>query len=119
MTQRMLELAEPVGGVHVDEDGADLRRRVLRDHPLDAVRAPDADAVATFDAGCQQPAGDALHFETQLAVGEALVLVAGDERLPIGKERGGAIEALAERLAEQRQVRRTAHVGAHERADYR
>ena len=54
--QRVLELVDPVGGVDVDEDHADLGGGVLRQRPLGAVRAPDADPVALAETRGEHPA---------------------------------------------------------------
>ena len=49
LVERVLELARPVRRVDVDQDHADLRRRVLHEDPLDVVGAPDADPVAGLE----------------------------------------------------------------------
>lgn len=38
-----------VRGIDIDEDRPDLRRRELRDDPLDRIGRPDADAIAVRD----------------------------------------------------------------------
>src|ERR1700692_1893196 len=48
--QHVLQLAQAIGGVDVDQNQASLRRRELRDCPFRAVRGPDADAIAWFKA---------------------------------------------------------------------
>ena len=57
LTQGVLQLGGLVGGVDVDEDGADAGGGVLDDDPLMAVGRPDADAVAGRDAGGEEVAG--------------------------------------------------------------
>ena len=76
LPQRVLELVRPVRRVDVDEDHADLRRRVLDQHPLGAVRAPDAEPVARLEPERQQPAGDLVDRRVELGVGVAQPLVA-------------------------------------------
>ena len=48
--------------------GADFCGRVLRDHPLGAVAAPDADAVAALHAERDQRASRAIGLVAKLAV---------------------------------------------------
>ena len=57
LAQDVLQLGGLVGGVDVDEDGADAGGGVLDDDPLEAIGRPDADAVARRDAQGQQAAG--------------------------------------------------------------
>ena len=51
LLQRVLELVRAIGRVDVDQDHADLGRRVLDQRPLGAVRRPDAEPVALAQAG--------------------------------------------------------------------
>ena len=111
LPQRVLELAQPIRGIDVDENRAGLRRGVLQDEPLRAVRAPDPDAVARLDAERQQSAGNALDFRSKSGVRIAERLVARNEG--VGVRMGGSdpIEAHANRLAEQRLARRSTDIG--------
>ena len=119
LVERVFELAQPVGRVDVDENRANLRGRVLRDHPLGSVRAPDADAVAAFDAEREQRARRAVHFAQQLAVGVAEFLMAGDERVAIPEPRRGTVERRADRLAEKRHRTGTVDIRQHRHRDWR
>ena len=67
LAQHVLELVRAVGGVDVDEDRADLGRRVLHEHPLGAVGRPDADAVARADPEMQQPGRRGVDRRVELA----------------------------------------------------
>ena len=102
LPQRVLELVETIRRVDVDEDGAGLGRRVLRDDPFRAVRAPDAHAIAGLHADRQQAARRTLDFFVKLAIRVAALLMTDDERVAIAERPGGAIEAGADGLAEQR-----------------
>jgi hypothetical protein len=76
LVQRVLEFVGPVGGVDVDEDHAELRRGELDEHPLGAVRAPDAEAVTALEPERKQPASHAVDRVVQLGVRVAQPLVA-------------------------------------------
>src|SRR5207244_1722023 len=93
LLERVLELPPAVRRIDVDQDRARLGRRVLRDQPLGAVRAPEADAIAALDVERDQSARDALDFDPELAVREALLLMTGDERVAGGMRGADAIEA--------------------------
>ena len=56
LLQGVLQLGGLVGGVDVDQDGANARSGVLEHDPLIAIGRPDADAVALLDAVREQPA---------------------------------------------------------------
>ena len=74
LAQGVLQLGGLVGGVDVDEDGADAGGGVLDDDPLLAVGRPDADAVARRHAEGEEAAGGLRDRIPQLAVGGAIVL---------------------------------------------
>ena len=57
LIEDVFQLVGLVGGIDVDQDGADARRGVLDDDPLVAVGGPDADAVARLHAEGQQVRG--------------------------------------------------------------
>ena len=107
---RVAELVATVRRVHVDEDRADLRRGVLRDRPLDAVRTPDPHAIARRDPYGEERAGRPFDLGMQLRVGESEPLMQGDDRLGIGARRGRAVELRPDRPTEQWAIRRPRHV---------
>ena len=107
----VLELARLVGGVHVDEDGADAGGRILRDDPLVAVGGPDADAVALRHPAGQEGSRECGRQLPQLGVGGAEVLGADHQGVAIAVPLHGAAQIGPDRLAEQRHARRAVHVG--------
>src|SRR6266542_3007664 len=111
LLQHVLELVRAVGGVHVDEDGADAGGRVLRHDPLEAVRRPDPDPVALLHAAGEEPSRDEPRLLPQLAVRGAVALVRHDERVAIREALDRAPQVLTDRLSEQRHVARAVHVG--------
>jgi hypothetical protein len=111
LAQRVLELVRAIGGVDVDEDRADLGRRVLDDDPLRAVGRPDAHAVAHADPEAQQPGRRGVDRRLELRVGQAHVLVAADERGAVGEAGRRAREVDADGVAQQGRVGRAVAVG--------
>ena len=105
LVEGVLELGRLVGGIDVDEDGAGPRGGVLDDDPLEAVRRPDADAVALLDPAREQAARREVDELPELGVGGAEPLLGADERLALGEALDGAPQAGADRLLEQRRVR--------------
>ena len=87
LLQDVAQFVRAVGGIDVDQHDAGARGGVLQQDPLDAVAGPDADAVAGRESQAGESARDARDFAIQLAPGEADVLVADDERVPVGKLR--------------------------------
>ena len=102
LPQRVLELVETIRGVDVDEDCSDFGRRVLRHDPFRAVRAPDPHAIAWLHPDRQQPARGTFHLVVELAIRVAPLLMTDDERVAIAERPRRAVEAGADRLAEQR-----------------
>ena len=77
------QLVAAIGRVDVDEDRADLRRGVLDQHPLGAVRRPDPDPVALLDPHREQATSDPVDVVVQLAVGPSAAARHVDERLTL------------------------------------
>ena len=102
MSQSVLNLAGAVGGIDVDEDGADLRGGVLDNGPLGAVRGPDADPVATLHAEGEEGARALVHGVQKFAVGVAQLLVPGDEADAVRLCSGNTVKVVADRLPDQR-----------------
>ncbi|MNR51510.1 hypothetical protein D3C85_1711900 [compost metagenome] len=67
MLERILEFAEAIGRVDIDQHHANLGAGELGDAPLGTVRRPDAKAFARLHADGQQGTGTAIHRFTQLA----------------------------------------------------
>ena len=53
LVERIFQLGGAIGRVDAHKNGADPRCGELRQHPFDAVRAPDADAVPLADTDRQ------------------------------------------------------------------
>ena len=104
LVQHVGQLVAAVGRVDVDQDRADLRGRVLHEHPLGAVRRPDADPVALGDAQRQQAERERVDVGVQLAVGPAPVRRHVDQRLAVAAAGHRALQVGPDRLAEQRGV---------------
>jgi len=104
LVQHELQLMRAVCRVDVDQDRADLRRRVLRERPLGTVRRPDADAVALRDTEIEQPERERVDLGRQLAVRPALARGPVDERVPVRERQRGAVEVVADGVPEQRDV---------------
>ncbi len=111
LLERVLELVEAVGGVHVHQDRAHPRGRVLHDHPLLPVRRPDADPVALLHAAHHQAARHARGLLPELPPGGAVALLHRHERLAVGEPLRRAPQVLPDGLAEERPGRGAAHVG--------
>ena len=112
LVERIFEFVQPVGGIDVDEDGADFGGGELGDRPFGAVGRPDADAVAFGDADGEQATRRAIHLVAELRPGVAQSLVARDQRLAVGEARHGLIECGADGHAEQRGITRAAHIAS-------
>ena len=76
LVQRVLEFGQPIRRVDVDQHRADARGRELRQQPFDAVRRPDADAVALHDAEREQPGRQDVDFFGELLPRPADALLA-------------------------------------------
>jgi hypothetical protein len=59
LAQDVLQLAGQVGGVDVDQDGADAGAGVLDDDPLVTVAGPDADALSRPNSQGEKAASQA------------------------------------------------------------
>jgi len=110
LVQCVFEFREPVCGIDVHENRADARSRELREQPLAAVRRPDADAVALFDAERRKAGGEHVDFGREFAPGPAHLLLAEHDRGPLGKALRRVAQEAADRRLRQRHVGRAAHV---------
>src|SRR4029078_11368732 len=72
----------------------------LDEHPLGAVRRPDADAIAALDTGGHQRARDATAVGPQLAIARAVA--SRDQRVALGELHDGAMEVRADGLVDER-----------------
>ncbi len=101
LAQGVFQLAGQVGGVDVDENGADAGGGVLHHHPLVAVGGPDADAVAGGHPQGEEGAGGAGGQVPQLVVGGAEALVEDHEGLAAAVALDRRAQVIADGLAEQ------------------
>ena len=107
LAQHVGQLVRAVRRVDVDQDRADLRRRVLGQHPLRAVRRPDADPVTLGDAGTDQPAREAVDLGTQLGVRHPDAARAVDERVALGHPGHRRVEVVTDGLLEEQRLARS------------
>ena len=70
LLQKVGQFVGAVGGVDVDQDGADLGGGELGEYPLGVVGGPDAHVLSLSDPDGHEAAGDAFHLGVELAVGE-------------------------------------------------
>jgi hypothetical protein len=110
LPQDVLELREPVGGVDVDEDRPDLRRRVLGEHPLQGVGRPDPHPLTVRDAAGDECPREPVGLLGEFTVGQAAARLDGDDRVVVGEACGDPVEVLADRLADERHGARTVRV---------
>ena len=87
LAQRVLQLRQPVRGVDVHQDRADLRRGVLREHPLQRVGRPDPDALAVLHAGGDERFREPVGLGGELRVRQPPVLVHRHDGVVAGKRR--------------------------------
>src|SRR5690606_16921820 len=78
--------------------------RVLHEYPLPAVGCPDADAVALGDARSQHTERERVDVGDEFGVAPALSDGGVDERLTVAEAGGGAVEVVADGVAEQRDI---------------
>ena len=109
--QRVFQLSQAVGWIDVHEDGACFCRRVLRDHPLRAVAAPDADTVAALHPERDQRAGGAIGLVAKLSVRIAQLLMTRHERVAVAPAFGRTVEGAADGIRDQRRGADAVNVG--------
>ena len=102
LVERVFQFRQAIRGIDAHENRADFRGRVLGDHPLRAVRRPDAYAVPNIDAQREQSAGERIHARAKLGPGPAHVLKRHDERFTRAVSRHGGIERAADCVEQQR-----------------
>ena len=110
LVEHVRELAGAVRRVDADEDHPDPGGGVLEEHPLEVVRAPDAEPVAGLETSGQQRPGDAVDLGVELGVAEPDVLVARHHGVDVGVGAGGGAEVGADGGVEQVDVGRSGRV---------
>ena len=113
LAQDVAELAAAVGRVDVHQHDSRLRGRVLEQHPLGAVRRPDAHPVARLDARRDQPPGEGIGVGVEPGVGPPAPGGHVHHRLPVRVAGGDAAQVGADGLAQQRHPGRAVAVGRH------
>ena len=68
LVECVFQLSQPVRRVDVDQNRANFRRGVLRDHPFRGVGTPDPDAITAFHPEREQPSSRAIDFAKELSV---------------------------------------------------
>src|SRR3712207_1208 len=111
LLQHVGQLVGPVGRVDVDQDRAELGRRVLDEGPLRTVGRPDADPVALVHTERVQPEGDRVDPGDELRVGEAATGGALDERLVVAHPRRRPVQVRPDRVPEEGDGRGATAVG--------
>ena len=102
LVEHIFQFGGPVRGVDRDQDRADAGRRVLHQHPLRVVGAPDPDSVALGHAGGHQPAGHPIDLSSELGVAVAQTLLDRHQRIAVAVLGDGAGQVLGDRLLQQR-----------------
>ena len=95
-SEKIGQFVGAVGGIDVDQDGADLGGGELGEHPLGVVGGPDADVLALCDADGHQAARDALDLGVELPVGEPVAGGGMDEGFAVGVAVGLLVEDVAD-----------------------
>ena len=96
LLQEVGQFMGAVGGIHIDQHGADLGGGELGQDPLGVVGGPDANVLAFLDADGHQAAGDAFHLGAELAVGEPIRGGGMDEGLAVGVAVGLLVKNVAD-----------------------
>ena len=99
--QGVVEFAEAVSGVDVDQDQPCLCGRELGDHPLPAVGRPDTDSIAGGKTETEKAGGKMIDSLLQFAIGPADVLMWNDQRLALGVLLGHAVEVATDGFAKE------------------
>ena len=105
------ELVRAVGRVEVHEHDPCARGRVLDEHPLDAVGAPQAEPVAAPQSDRQERLREPVDLRVELGVCQPHTVLARHDRRPLRHTCRGASEVLADRAAEERDGRGAVCVG--------
>ena len=87
------------------------RRGELRQQPFGAVRRPDADAVARFNAELEQTRREDIDFISEFSPRPTDVLLAENHRRTVGKFRGRTAQEAGNSSVAQRDISRAANVG--------
>ena len=90
LLQRIGQFPSPVGGIDIDENGPDCRRRELKQNPLFAVESPDPYSISLADTQGQQPFRSLADSAVKLRIGQPDVLVTHYQRF-IAREPGQPI----------------------------
>ena len=103
---------DPIAGVDVDQNRADLAGGKLGDRPLGAVGRPDADPFPLGDAQGQQRSRTLIDHRFERAIAVAQPLVAGDQRFILWIARHNLVKEIANSHAQQRLLTGTTSIAA-------
>src|SRR5882762_3876449 len=109
-SQDVLQLAQAIGRIDVDEDQTGFRRRELRDRPFRAVRGPDPDPIAGLQAESQKPRRECVGTRFKLGVGPADLLMRNDQGFARPISRAYLVQKGADGLSDQRRATVAMHV---------
>ncbi len=101
LPQHECEFVASVGRVDIDQDRPDPSGRVLHQHPVDAVRSPDADPVARREAAGKHAQRELIDGRIEFGVAQPAAGYELDDRVPVGVAGSGAGEISTDRVAEQ------------------
>ncbi len=104
LPNHIAHFAGSVGRIDIDENRADLRRRVLSEHPLRAVGRPDAHPVTLRDPELDQAHRQVVHSAAQVGEREPALARPIDEGNAVGKSLRDLIELLTDRLPQEWQL---------------
>jgi hypothetical protein len=100
LLHQVLQLVEPVGGVHRNRDDPDLGCGEEEGEPVGHVGGPDAEVVTLLEADGEQALGEAVHPAIEFRVGKAQIPVGVDHELLVGMPGDLALQDLSERLGD-------------------
>src|SRR5277367_874280 len=93
---------QPIGGIDGDEDEPGFGRGELGQRPFRPIERPDADAFAALQPERQQAGGEIADAGSQLLPGPGDAMTGRYQRRPLRPTRGGFVELLPDRRAQQR-----------------
>ena len=111
LSKHVGQLVAAVGRVDVDQDHADPGGGVLHQHPVHAVRGPDAHPVADPRRTREQAAGQVVDRGVELGIAQPAAGAVLDHRVPVRMAGGGARQVRSDGVTEQGCRRGAAGVG--------
>src|SRR5260370_27722692 len=109
-SQDVLQLAQAIGRIDVDEDQTGFRRRELRDRPFRAVRGPNPDPIARLQTESQKPRRECVGPRLELGVGPANLLMRDNQCFAGSVSRAHFVQKGADCFSDQRPSTVAMHV---------